>query len=274
MEDISSYIKHYLKQLRPECPTFDSEDSQCQRQGGCVCYKTAEILANIRSIIPEEYRNANIFSYTGKVQDKRIIDVREAHRIRQELWSYMYEGTFPLDKQDMSRSELNLASVLDERFKKGTSLIIHGDQKSIEDNAQVGFSNFKVKREPKGKTLLASCVMIDAIWRRMSSRNIARTYDWISFLRLRQGLKRYDSYVHDALDADWLVIDDICKIEKGNASSWTKETVDDFIVSRSAEGKPTILVFDFDVTKVSLSEVMGTGIAKIVESQNTYKIKV
>lgn len=273
MEDISSYIKHYLKQIRTDCPAFDEDNSECQRKGGCVCYKTSEILANIRSIIPEEYRNSSIFSYTGKVGNKRIVDVREAHRIRSQLWSYMYAGEFPVDKQRMTRGELNALSVLDERFKKGSSLIIHGDQKSIEDREE-GNSTFKIKREPKGKTLLASCVMIDAIWRRMSSQNMARTYDWISFLMLRQSLKRGDSDVQDALDADWLVIDDICKIDKGNASSWTKEIVDDFIISRSSEGKPTILVFDFDVTRVSLDEAMGSGISKIVESQNTYKIKV
>lgn len=274
MEDISKYIKHYLKKIRPECPAFDSDNSECKRHGGCVCYKTSEILANIRSVIPEEYRNANIFSYTGKVGNKRIIDVREAHRIRSQLWSYLYEGELPVDKQRMTRGELNALSVLDERFKKGSSLVIHGDQKSIENNNNDGSSTFKIKREPKGKTLLASCVMIDAIWRRMSSKNIARTYDWISFLMLRQSLKRGDSCVQDALEADWLVIDDICKIDKSNSASWTKEIVDDFIISRSSDGKPTILIFDFDVTKISLDDAMGNGIAKIVESQNTYKIKV
>lgn len=273
MEDISKYIKHYIKQIRAECPTFDEVNSECVREGGCVCYKTAEILANIRAIVPEEYRSANVFSYTGKVGNKRIIEVREAHRIRSQLWSYLYKGDCPIEKQAMARAELNAMSVLDERFKRGTSLVIHGEQKSFEDGKD-GYSTFKIKREPKGKTLLASCVMIDAIWRRISANNIARTYDWISFLQLRQGLKKNEPYIQDVQDSDWLVVDDICKIDKGNASSWTKETVDDFIVSRAAEGKPTVMVFDFDVTAVSLSEVMGTGIAKIVESSKTYKIKV
>jgi DNA replication protein DnaC len=90
---------------------------------------------------------------------------------------------------------------------------------------------------------------------------------------LRQALKKGRD-LNDVQEADWLVIDDICKIEKSNSSSWTKETIDDFVTSRSHDGKPTILIFDFDVDKVSLSDTMGTGIAKIVESSNTYRIKV
>jgi hypothetical protein len=275
MEDISEYIKHHLIQLRPSCPSYNATNLECTRSGGCVCYKTAEVFANIRSLIPQEYRNATIYDYTGRAKGskKRVLTANEAVNIRNQLWGYMYEGEMDQSVTSMKRSELNERSILDTRFRKGTNLVIHGDQKSIKSSEGYEHASFAYSREPKGKTLLASCVMIDAIWRRTSAQNQARTYDWISFLQLRQALKKGRD-LSDAQDADWLVIDDICKIEKSNSSSWTKETIDDFITSRSHDGKPTILIFDFDVDKVSLSDTMGTGIAKIVESSNTYRIKV
>lgn len=272
MENISRYINHYLLEIRKDCPSFDVGERDCQREGGCACMKTSEILANIRSLIPEDYRSTNLFTFNGKVGNKRVLSGNKAAEVRSALWDYMYKGKIDPSLDNLTRQQMNDLSVLDERFRKGSSLVIHGDQKSLRESS--GNASFIMKQEPKGKTLLASSVMIDAIWRRVSPNNIARTYDWISFLRLRQGLKKDADYVWDAQDSDWLVIDDICKIDKGNAASWTKETLDDFIVSRSAEGKPTILVFDFDVEKVSLADTMGPGIAKIVESGNTYRVKV
>jgi len=272
MENISRYIKHYLLEIRKDCPSFDESENVCNREGGCVCLKTSEILANIRSLIPEEYRNTNLFTFNGKVGNKRVLPGNKAAEVRGNLWDYMYKGEIDPSIDNLSRNQMNALSVLDQRFKKGSNLVIHGDQKSLQGNSSS--PSFIMKQEPKGKTLLASAVMIDAIWRRSSPNSIARTYDWISFLRLRQGLKKNAEYVHEAQDADWLVIDDICKIEKSNSAGWTKETLDDFIISRSDEGKPTILVFDFDVEKVSLADVMGSGIAKIVESGNTYRVKV
>lgn len=272
MENISSYIKHYLLEIRKDCPSFNADSTDCEREGGCVCLKTSEILANIRSLIPEEYRNVNLFTFNGKIGNKRVLSGNKAAEVRNDLWKYMYNGEMDPSLNNLSRTQMNELSVLDERFRKGSNLVIHGDQKSLKGSENS--TSFIMKQEPKGKTLLASAVMIDAIWRRVSPNNTARTYDWISFLRLRQGLKKNAEYVRDAQDSDWLVIDDICKIDKGNAASWTKETLDDFVVSRSAENKPTILVFDFDVEKVSLADAMGSGIAKIVESGNTYRIKV
>lgn len=274
MEDISKYLKHYLGQYRHSCPKYDTAEKECNRQGGCVCYKHAEILSTIRTLIPQEYRTANIFSFDGKTPDgNRVITRQAAEEIRRQLWGYLYRGEYQTSLgPDTPRSHLNALSILDNRFKQGTNLAIHGDQKKY--NKRTTENLLSVKREPKGKTLLASVVMIDAIWRRISPNNIARTYDRISFLRLRQGLKRKDEYVQDAQDADWLIIDDICMMEKSSSSSWTKETLDDFVITRMAERKPTIFVFDFDITNAPLSDALGMGIAKVVDSHNTYKIHV
>lgn len=273
MEEISLSIKHYLKGIREGCPSFDEEQRECLREGGCACYKTAEIMATIRALIPEEYRNSNLFSYDGYLEGKkRVIEPKDVTRIKTEMWQYLYKTPFNLTIENMTRSELNRVSALDARFKKGCSLVIHGEQKQMKDASE--YTRMRTIREPKGKTLLASIVLMDAIWRRTSPDNIARTYDWVSFLQLRQDLKKSDRSVYDYEDADWLVIDDICQIERGNAAAWTRETLDDFMVSRHSQGKPTILVFDFDVNNVSLSDVMGSGIAKIVESHNTTRIRV
>lgn len=266
--------------MRANCPSFCAETADCKRQGGCACVKTAEIFATIKSLIPDEYIKSNIFSFDGCIVDaygkkQRVIKASEVERVRRSMWAFLYKTEYDNSQSNLSRSEINEISALDERFKQGSNVIIHGDQKKAQNsNDDTSFSKIILKKQPMGKTLLASVILMDAIWRRVSPQNKARTYDRISFLQLRQALKRQEDIISDLENADWLVIDDICKIEQSNSATWTKETLDDFLMTRFLDKKPTILVFDFDIEKVSLHEIMGMSIAKIAESQNTFKIKV
>lgn len=272
MRDLSKEILHYSRKFSADCPQYAGEQN-CKREGGCVCAKYGEIYALIHSLIKPEYRKLSINSFTGTLPDgTRVIEPTKVKEIRKKLWTYLY-GEAEM-KSGLDRKQLNQFSVLDKRFKDGTNLIIHGESHQTEKDG--GF--YVRKHVPMGKTLLASIVLIDAIYRRAYSTNKAMTYDWISFLQLRQLLKQKDSdLLIETQEADWLVIDDLDLIDRGDhsrASAWTKEMFDAFLIERIESRKPTIMVCNFDVTKVTLEEKMGAAFEKIVSSSNTHILKV
>jgi hypothetical protein len=272
MRDLSKEILYYSNKFSSDCPQYEGEKT-CKREGGCVCAKYGEIYALIHSLIKPEYRKSNFYDFTGKLSDDaKTKVVSNASDIRKKLWTYLY-GDADI-KAGLDRKHLNQLSVLDKRFVDGSSLIIHGDSQHTEKDG-----GFYVRRHvPMGKTLLASIVMVDAIYRRAYPTNRAMTYDWISFLQLRQMLKQKENdQLSETQEADWLVIDDLDLIEKGDHSrsnAWTKEMFDSFLIERIEQRRPTILVCNFDATKTNLDEKMGAAFAKIVSSSNTHMLKV
>ena len=272
MRDISKEISHYTRKFSIACPQY-SAGQDCKREGGCVCAKYGEIYALIHSLIKPDYRKATIYSFKGELPDgTQVMEKPRAAEIRKKMWAYLYGDA--ARKPQLDRSQLNYLSVLDRRFANGESLIIYGDSQQTDRNGA-----FHVKKHmPMGKTLLASIVMIDAMYRRAFPSNKAMTYDWISFLQLRQILKQKDSdLLIQTQESDWLVIDDLDIIDQGDhsrASAWTKEAFDAFLIDRIDQRKPTILVCNFDVIKITLGEKMGAAFEKIATSGSTHMIRV
>jgi hypothetical protein len=298
MRDISREISHYKLKFQSSCPSLNS-NQECSRPGGCACAKFAEIHGLIHSLIKPEYRNANFRWFDGKVRNIGSTEIVQTlsqdvtslcKNVRMQLANYLY-GDYQLVAKNIrelkmgedeygrwicNRNLLNNFSVLDERFLKGENVIICGDPYKTQKDG-VRFIPTKI---PQGKTLLASIIMIDAIHRKAFSSNKAKSYEWISFLQLRQKMKSKDSEKNDLEDfqyADWLVIDDIDLIVQNNMSKsdlWTKEVFDSFLMERIEHRLPTILVCDFDIGKESLKDKMGAAFEKIVTASNTCRIKV
>jgi len=160
-------------------------EGNCSEENGCFCSKRGEIWALIHSLIEPQYREANIFSFTGKMPgEEEYIEGFNGRRVRsvlQSLKSYMYGDENKINK-NMTRSDLNRLSILDKRLRTGTNLIIHGKSKS---NERQGRNKFLSKHMPSGKTLIASIVMIDAINRKAFCKKPI-SFDWISFLKMQQ----------------------------------------------------------------------------------------
>lgn len=272
MRDLTKENSHYFRKFSLSCPQYAGEQG-CKREGGCVCAKYGEIYSLIHALIKPEYRKLTINSFTGTLPDgTRVVEPTKVKEIRKKLWTYLYGDTD--FKSGLDRKELNHFSALDKRFTDGSNLIIHGESYHTEKDG--GF--YVRKHVPMGKSLLASIVMIDAIYRRAYPTNKAMTYDWISFLQLRQLLKQKKSdELIETQEADWLVIDDLGLIDKNDYSksnAWTKEMFDGFLIDRIEQRKPTILVCNFDITKVSLEEKMGAAFEKIAASSGTHILKV
>lgn len=272
MRDLSREILDFSRKFQFKCPVYKG-DGQCGRDGGCACAKFGEIYALVYDLIKPEYRKANFYSYNGcHPNGSSLVDTKIAAKIRKSLRTYLYGGArIP---EGLTRTELNALSVLDERFKTGANLVVYG---SGQQSSKRGGMYVK-KHTPMGKTLIASIVLIDAIYRRSFPANKAMTYDWISFLQLRQMLKtKEDESLIETQEADWLVIDDLNIIDTGNrskADAWTKETFDSFLIERLEARKPTILVCNFDITTGSLEEKMGSAFEKLVLLDNTHLVRV
>lgn len=297
MRDISREISHYTRKFQVDCPTFD-ETKLCSRQGGCACAKAGEIYGFIHSIIKPEYREANIGWFNGlvpngegkkKTSEDDATRVGVCKKVQQILSDYMYgdykkilknpqlrSGKDSHDRPVYSRIVLDAESCMDQRFEKGESVIIYGEPYRYTKSDSASFVPLKVQQ---GKTLLASILMIEAIRRKAFKSNKASTFEWISFLQLRQKLKDNsdENDIDDFRTADWLVIDDLDLIIRNNISKadlWTRETFDAFLIDRMENRRPTILVCEFDISKESLKEKMGSAFEKIVTSSSTCLVKV
>tara|TARA_B100000614_G_scaffold262895_1_gene299693 strand:+ start:47292 stop:48164 length:873 start_codon:yes stop_codon:yes gene_type:complete len=280
MQDISKYIHYFSSIYRKNCSHWDKSEKACTNKGGCICAKFGEVQGHIRSLIQPNYRNATIYDYTGTLEKPdgevvRVVSVEDVEHIQDQMWKFLY-GDAPF-QEDLTRPELNALSVLDDRFKRGECLVIHGDARRQSKYEKMHMQ----ERMPTGKSFLASIATIDAIWRRCFITNTAITYDWASFLKMRILLKtRYieeHQEVEEAKESDFLVIDDINTIsgEFGDkAANWTREKLDNFLMYRMDHHKPTILVCNFDVEKVDLPGHMGDAFDKLVYSSGTTRIRV
>ena len=295
MRDISREISHYTRKFQKTCPTFDPV-SLCSRQGGCACAKAGEIYGLIHGIIKPEYRNATISWFTGTVpgENKKSSDESGSKeelciRVQKILSAYMYGdsknilknpelkmGKDQYGRSIYNRKVLDAESRMDQRFENGESVVIHGEPYRLLKSERASFVASKVQQ---GKTLLASILMMEAIHRKAFKSNKASTFEWISFLQLRQKLKdtSEDNDIDDFQTADWLVIDDIDLIIRNGISKadlWTREMFDSFLIERIEKRRPTILVCEFDITKESLKDKMGAAFEKIATSSSTTIVKV
>jgi len=269
MKDLSKDISLFTQKIQFGCQAF--VDGECNREDGCVCKKMGEIHAIIKELIPDNLRNMTTHDFTGKDKNgNQLIETISVNNIKKILNTYLYGKNI---LGDQTRIDLNKLSVLNSRYKKGSSVIIHGESTHFENEN----GRRTKKRQKAGKSLLASIIMTDAIYRKKYPESRFWNYDWISFISLRQILKDRSDKLYDIQEADWLVIDDLTEIDKCRGSRseiWTREIFDTFLIDRINEKKPTILVCEFDADKVSLEERMGLAFQKLYNDEHTFKVKV
>lgn len=284
MSDLSLLIKHFRQhyysvmgtdpqtQKPTICDHYQGND-QCNNPQGCLCRKMAEIRGNIDYVIPQEYRDFTINNVRGivKTQDGKEIKAwsdETAAAINQNLNKYL----FGADADSATgRDSFNKASKMDRRYSEGANLIIHG--KPPRKKTDKGMPTHPI---PTGKTMIASLIMKEAIWRRLYSTNRADTYAMISYQTLRQDLRLKSDRAYSLKEFDWLVIDDIS--EPANDQDFNHQhfltLFDDFLMTRMENRLPTILACDFDVLSKDYTDSLGYSFQKMVTSKNTWLIKV
>ncbi len=282
MSDLTAIIRKYrfyLYQTAGEdsngnpafCKNYIGAD-QCSRPNGCLCRKLAEIKGNIEYTIPEQYRELSIQNLTGMVVDKNkniqsVWSNEDRVRIQNDLRKYLFDGEEIARLS--TREAMNKASKMDTRFNDGDNVVIHGDAIRL----KLGASSRSL---PAGKTLIASLIIKEAIWRRLYASNRADTYSMVSFHTLKQDLKQKTDKANDLKECDWLVIDDITL--PANELDFNYQSFvalfESFLITRLENKLPTILICDFDVESQDYSKFMGYAFQKIISANNTWLIKV
>jgi DNA replication protein DnaC len=150
---------------------------------------------------------------------------------------------------------------MDDRFDNGANLIIYGDSSGISKNKL-------------GKTMLASIVMKEAIWRRMFKTNKAYTYSFKSCPEIVDDTisKKNAEQNVNPFTADWLCIDDVflrTRQTQGNV-------LDQIMSVRLRENLPSIIVIQFDPFKLqNAEEAIGNHIMKMLSDKtNTFVVSL
>lgn len=283
MTNLSNIIKryrfHFYKNAGSDaqggnlpCQYYIGND-ECNRADGCYCRKISEVLGHIDHVIPSEYRNLTINNASGYITDrdgvrKQVWSYENKIKIQKFLRNYLYGGAELFVLQD--RESCNLSSKMDERYVNGESVIIHGS--AVRDKV----NSMPVQPLPTGRSLIASLILKEAIWRRLYKTNRADTYGFISYQNLKFELKDKSEMIPIYKDYDWLVIDDInLPLDKSEFSYQSMLALfDDFLMSRIEQKLPTILVCDFDVTACDYTNLVGFSFQKLITMKTTWNVQV
>lgn len=288
MKDLQKYIRDYMSFFTSDCKFF-KQSGFCKNEHGCYCKAISEVCAYTKFILPEEFVHKTIFDFSGAsnnndvIQDDPIASSEFdlfAQQAKEKIYEYCWKGKCPGNNiQRMNPQDMDLISLMDERFKNASNLIIHG-------NNYIEKFDSKIKKNKKiriqtGKSMLAAIVLKEAIRRKLFSTNEAFTYQYVSFPILRNNLldkndKDKKDYISDLSDIDWLVIDDI--LLDGDSSNdykqYFKRQFDAFLMSRLENNKPTIFVMQFNIDNVDLKEDFGFAMDKIRYLKSSFIVRV
>ena len=240
----------------------------------CPCLVAAEIKSIMQSVIPDPYWKFSIKNFNGFDNlGEKIVKSDVIKNAKEVMIKYLWDGLSIGDVEDTPDFELDKKSSIDKRLSSGTNFIIYGN---------IAFQDRKENKTKKGRTLIASLIMKEAIKRRLNVGGNIQTYDWISFSKLKSFLfsSSKDESVEfiNCASADWLVIDDITINVNAlsNEASYVSSRLDSFLDTRLDDKKPNILVFRFDVEKEMqrIEDSLGVSVFKIVSDPNTFKIKL
>jgi hypothetical protein len=246
--------------------------SNCPTPDACQCKVLAEVMAYVYGVIPEPYFGYTIHDFDGRrhgdnKDDERILDEQIALNAKKKIIEYCWEG-LSVDKIVLEE-DLDKYSSINKRRQEGRNVVIYGD-----DDEYMSGINGKIKQ--KGRTLVASLIMREAIRRRVEPKNQVQTYDWVPFPMLEHYLRqgdKVDNSIYSLKLCDWLCIDDIPKKvhDSKAASAYRTSLLDPFLLERLEDGLPTIFVFRFDITSRSIpwEECFGIGINKIINDSKT-----
>ena len=258
MTEIESVYNKKLSELRAKCGVNRPAENRCPA-ARCICSSMAECMAYHSSALPHGYVDVEISSFNGHVNGNRTVDNHVVATAIAKVMNYCFGDS--LVKPDASRYDLYKASVMDQRFSSGTNLIIHGESKSANKNKL-------------GKTMLASIVMKEAIWRRMFKDNKAYTYMFKSCAEIVDDIisKRSADAQVNSFNADWLCIDDLFLSSRQSQG----HILDQIMSVRLRENLPSILVIQFDPFKINNpEESLGNHVMKMLsDKSNTFVVSL
>lgn len=286
MKDITRIYETYLSAYKSNCSFW--KDGACSRKGGCECVSPAEVAALTRTLLPQSCFLKHLEDFSGDVPGEgSVLPPAIVKTARDSVIEYCWgKGPFAPDT-NFNSIELLKRSVLSYRRREGHSLIIHGDSYH-RTTRQETFQNRGmshdvkvpvVKKKATGKTLLASIVLKEVIRQRLFPGHLGDSYEWISFPSLKSKvMERENASIIDYQTCDWLVVDRIQPIDRvsENMRGYQLERLDTVFVDRIENNLPTILVFQFDITKDleadTLQEKLGLGVSMIAEKDTTFNI--
>jgi len=252
----------------------DLDDISLCTKEHCECKIAAEVQAYMLSIIPRQYHKLSIDDFTGKKLSEELLSTKVAIEAKRKLVEYCWGVSLEVFNRWNETERLN-ALILDRQKQKGRNVVVYSDT----EKSMMPFEH-KDKKEiiPKrGKTMVASLIMKEAIRNRMTPGHYIETYDWIEFSVLLNALRDKDTDMNNVKASDWLVVDDIRGINNSKSmDSFIASMVDPFFFERLQSNLPTILVFRFDINDpmFALEDKFGVAISQIVDDQNTLHISL
>lgn len=242
--------------------------SKCPNPSQCACAVAAEILAHKKAVIPDPYWRYKITDFDGLSDNKQqLLEDKVALRAKQKIMEYCWRDV-SLKNLDalIAEGKLEDRSIMDERLTTGKNVIVYA-----------GNENWKKGPSRRGRTMVASLIMNEAINRRIVPGNHVQSYDWIQYSLLKSRLKNDDLSLASTRSCDWLVVDDITPEQSGSRAMkamWSS-FLDTFFFERLKENLPTILVFRFDVTETpAMPDELGVAICKIIGDSRTHAISL
>lgn len=255
----------------------------------CTCNLAAELRAFINMTIPPGFQDFTIKDFDGKLKNGFNLHPSVAALAKQNLFKYCWGKSNLLDRLSITPdTDLDNASIIAERLKRGHNIVIHGDSvRKISDSFD-GKTKV-VKMLPLGRTFIASVATREVIKLRVNPKYpaySAANYEWIEFNALfdvissRNKVSSYGSDESFRLEiCDWLVVDNITEQLLGASSaqkSFMTSFIDPFLYSRIKNKIPTVLVFRFDVDKrrLEIDNAFGISMGKIIDNKNTCVISL
>ena len=258
MSDIEQFYNKKLDELRSRCRIYQQDTNRCPA-ARCLCASVAECMAYHNSTLPHGHQLAEISAFDGHVNGNRTVENHSVNIAISKIMDYCF-GDSSINPM-LTRYDLHKKSKMDDRFDNGANLIIYGDSSGISKNKL-------------GKTMLASIVMKEAIWRRMFKTNKAYTYSFKSCPEIVDDTisKKNAEQNVSPFTADWLCIDDIflrTRQTQGNV-------LDQIMSVRLRENLPSIIVIQFDPFKLqSAEEAIGNHIMKMLSDKtNTFVVSL
>lgn len=226
----------------------------------------AEMWALQVTVIPDNYAQYSLFDFVGYCQsyDGTIsLDPISVKNAKDLVSKYCYGITWSQIKEEKEKNPDKIRNFLDKksqmlnRHKNGNSVVIYGDE------------------NVKGKTMLASIIMREAISLRVIKSVQDHSYDWSNFNSLLSDLKREDTEAADCRSCDWLVIDNLtAKAVSHQQSSYLRGYLDPFFTERYYQSLPVILVFRYDVyNNMDITEeIYGNSMVRLLTSKKICRI--
>jgi hypothetical protein len=277
MRKVDKLKKKNIRKLAKKYYNKDAEELTEIEYDGIT--SMAEYTAYVDVTIPDGFKNYTIFDFNGCAINRKnnsktstippLVAKKARNMICKYCWGIPWREISKYRKQgvDEAREYLRTRSIMGKRYLSGHNIAIYGESK-----------------KPIGRTMLASIVMKEALKLRYSHHVKSQSYDWVDFSKLMIEIEKSilnkdeegdtDELI-DYLTCDWLVIDNIQKkLRSEKQNTLYSDLLDYFFNLRNNSGKPTILVFKFDIRDklFDFERTYGAGLHSMLENEKTLKI--